>query len=146
AKTHGINSARMLASTLEYVWHEDADNDPFAQFAQRSQLTQSGTALSFEKAEPAAEDVINVAPRFLQLFFDNPPDITRSSIMLQEMGTHARTIHLSGLHSMNTRDLMISVSEPLADGHYTVTWSSAAQGGGAQTMGSYQFEVKTNPQ
>jgi putative intracellular protease/amidase/methionine-rich copper-binding protein CopC len=146
AKTHGINSARMLASTLEYIWHEDADNDPFAQFAQRSVLAVTGSTLAFENAEPAAGVILDTAPRFLQLFFDNTPDVARSSIMLQQIGGDTRSIQLNGLHTMSNRDLMISVAEPLADGHYTVTWSSATAGGGTQTMGSYQFEVKTNSQ
>jgi methionine-rich copper-binding protein CopC len=47
---------------------------------------------------------------------------------------------------MNIRDLMISVAEPLANGRYSVTWSSAAAGGGAQSMGSYHFEVNTGDQ
>jgi methionine-rich copper-binding protein CopC len=41
---------------------------------------------------------------------------------------------------------MISVTEQLADGRYTVTWSSANAGGGAQTMGSYHFEIDTGDQ
>ena len=146
AKTHGINSARMLASTLEYIWHEDANNDPFAQFAQRSVMAVTASTLAIENSEPAAGVILYTAPRFLQLFFDNAPDVARSSIMLQQIGGDTRSIQLTGLHTMNNRDLMISVAEPLADGHYTVTWSSATAGGGTQTMGSYQFEVKTNSQ
>lgn len=146
AKTHGINSARMLASTLEYIWHEDADNDPFAQFAQRSVLAVTGSTLAFENAEPAAGVTLTAAPRFLQLFFDKSPDVARSSIMLQKSGDDTRSIPLTGLHTMNIRDLMISVAEPLANGRYSVTWSSAAAGGGAQSMGSYHFEVNTGDQ
>jgi methionine-rich copper-binding protein CopC len=62
--------------------------------------------------------------------------------MLQQMNGEMRSIQLTGLHTMNNRDLMISVAEPLASGRYSVTWSSAPQGGGAQTMGTYQFEIK----
>ena len=30
ARLHGVNMARQSAGFMEYVWHEDAGNDPFA--------------------------------------------------------------------------------------------------------------------
>lgn len=33
ARLHGVETARALASAVEYEWHEDADDDPFAKDA-----------------------------------------------------------------------------------------------------------------
>jgi methionine-rich copper-binding protein CopC len=82
------------------------------------------------------------APSYLHLFFDAAPDVSRSSIMLQT-ADGARAIPLTGLHTMDSGDLMISIAEPLAAGAYSVTWSSASGNGGAQQMGSYRFEVES---
>jgi len=145
ARTHGIENARMLASSLEYIWHEDASDDPFAQFARRSQLAgTAGSAGTFtlQRSEPAAESILASAPSYLHLFFDAAPDVSRSSIMLQT-ADGARAIPLTGLHTMDSGDLMISIAEPLAAGAYSVTWSSASGNGGAQQMGSYRFEVES---
>jgi hypothetical protein len=30
ARLHGVDMARQSARFMEYVWHEDAGNDPFA--------------------------------------------------------------------------------------------------------------------
>jgi len=142
ARTHGIEGARMLASSLEYVWHEEASDDPFAQFARRSQLAGAGGTFTLQHSEPAAEAVLATAPAYLHLFFDTAPDVSRSSIMLQT-ADGARAIPLTGLHTMDSGDLMISIAETLTAGAYSVTWSSAAGDGGAQQMGSYRFEVES---
>lgn len=142
ARTHGIENARMLASSLEYVWHEEASDDPFAQFARRSPLTGTAGAFTLQRSEPARESILASAPAYLHLFFDATPDVSRSSIMLQT-ADGARTIPLSGLHTMDNGDLMISIAEPLAAGAYSVTWSSAHGSGGAQQMGSFRFEVES---
>jgi putative intracellular protease/amidase/methionine-rich copper-binding protein CopC len=142
ARTHGIENARMLASSLEYIWHEDASDDPFAQFARRSQLAATDNRFTLQRSEPAAESIVASAPSYLHLFFDAAPDVSRSSIMLQT-ADGARAIPLTGLHTMDSGDLMISIAEPLAAGAYSVTWSSASGNGGAQQMGSYRFEVES---
>jgi methionine-rich copper-binding protein CopC len=142
ARTHGIESARMLASSLEYVWHEDATDDPFAQFARRAQTGAAAAAISLQRAEPAANAALSSAPQYLQLFFDAAPDIARSAVLLQQVGGAGREIPLTGLHSMDNKDLMVSVGQPLAPGEYTVSWSSAPVGGGAQKMGTYRFAVE----
>ena len=142
AKTHGIESSRMLASSLEYVWHEDAGDDPFAQFARRAQTGAAAAAISLQRAEPAANAALGTAPQYLQLFFDAAPDVDRSAVMLQQVDGDGREIPLSGLHTMDNMDLMVSVSQPLAPGEYAVSWSSAPVGGGAQKMGTYRFAVE----
>jgi methionine-rich copper-binding protein CopC len=132
----------MLASSLEYVWHEDATDDPFAQFARRAQTGAAAAAISLQRAEPAANAALSSAPQYLQLFFDAAPDIARSAVLLQQVGGAGREIPLTGLHSMDNKDLMVSVGQPLAPGEYTVSWSSAPVGGGAQKMGTYRFAVE----
>ncbi len=142
AKTHGIEGARMLASSLEYVLHEDATDDPFARFARRAQTGAAAAAITLQRAEPAANAALNSAPQYLHLFFDEAPDVARSAILLQQVSGDGREIPLTGLHSMDNQDLMVSVGEALAPGEYAVSWSSAPVGGGAQKMGTYRFAVE----
>jgi len=141
AKTHGIEAARMLASSLEYVWHEAAGDDPFAQFARRAATGAAAAAISLQRSEPAANAVLSSAPQYLQLFFDAAPDLARSAILLQQVSGDGREIPLAGLHSMDNNDLMVSVGNALAPGEYAVSWSSAPAGGGPQQLGSYRFKV-----
>ncbi len=142
AKTHGIEAARMLASSLEYVWHEEAGDDPFAQFARRAATGAAAATISLQRSEPDANAELGSAPQYLQLFFDEAPDVARSAILLLQLDGEGREIPLTGLHSMDNKDLMVSVGETLAPGEYAVSWSSAPVGGGAQKMGTYRFAVE----
>lgn len=142
AKTHGLESARELASALEYVWQEDATDDPFSQYARRAAGTVADTDIALQQSLPAPNAMLDRAPDYLQLHFDHAPDLARSILMLQREDKPGTPVKLSGLHSMNGRDLMISIDQALNSGRYLLTWSTAAQGSDAQQIGSFRFTVR----
>jgi putative intracellular protease/amidase/methionine-rich copper-binding protein CopC len=140
AKIHGIDSARELAQSLEYTWHESADMDPFAVHVNR--LTPS-TVGSYQlvKAEPAADSSAAVSPRYLRLYFSGTPDVANSSVTLHSAEAPQQEVPLSGMHTMGNNDLMLSVDRPLEAGQYTVHWSVDSADLSAPVTGKYSFQV-----
>lgn len=141
AKTHGIDQARALAESLEYTWHEDADSDPFAQYVNRLAIDTKEGPGDFVSAEPAVGTTLDVSPRYLRLYFDKRPMADNSEIILLDANGDSLPLH--GIHHMGANDLMISVSEPLTPGNYTVDWRAAFPGTDSPVAGSYHFSLET---
>lgn len=140
AKIHGIDSARELAQSLEYSWHEAAEMDPFAVYVNR--LTPvTGGDYHLVKAEPAAESTSALSPRYLRLYFSGTPDIGNSSVTLHHADASQQEVPLSGMHTMGNNDVMLSVDRPLAEGRYTVRWSIGSVGLSVPVAGEYSFQV-----
>lgn len=96
----------------------------------------------FLRAEPAADSVLNRAPRNLRLFYEALPDVTNSSLTLTgPEGNYG----LRGFHTMGSDDLMIEITNPsIPDGDYVVAWSAVVGEDSTVYDGSYQFSVVTN--
>ena len=96
----------------------------------------------FLRAEPAADSVLNRAPRNLRLFYEALPDVTNSSLTLT--GPEGN-YDLRGFHTMGSDDLMIEITDPsIPDGDYVVAWSAVVGEDSTVYDGSYQFSVVTN--
>ena len=96
----------------------------------------------FLRAEPAADSVLNRAPRNLRLFYEALPDVTNSSLTLT--GPEG-SYDLRGFHTMGSDDLMIEITNPsIPDGDYVVAWSAVVGEDSTVYDGSYQFSVVTN--
>tara|TARA_B110000881_G_scaffold32433_1_gene24854 strand:- start:118 stop:504 length:387 start_codon:yes stop_codon:yes gene_type:complete len=96
----------------------------------------------FLRAEPAADSVLNRAPRNLRLFYEALPDVTNSSLTLT--GPEGN-YDLRGFHTMGSDDLMIEITNPsIPDGDYVVAWSAVVGEDSTVYDGSYQFSVVTN--
>ena len=96
----------------------------------------------FMRAEPAADSVLNRAPRNLRLFYKALPDVTNSSLTLT--GPEGN-YDLRGFHTMGSDDLMIEITNPsIPDGDYVVAWSAVVGEDSTVYDGSYQFSVVTN--
>lgn len=146
AKVNGRDSARELASLLEYEWSDDASRDPFADKIQRLPPQASGPA-ELLNAAPAAGAVLDVAPRALTLRFNRTPEVPGSAIELRHQ--NGRLIPLRSLHSMGDNDLMVLLDGPLSDGQYDVRWrarfartTAAAE---HELKGGWTFSLKTQP-
>jgi len=102
----------------------------------------SGSYTPFLRAEPAADSVLNRAPRNLRLFYDALPDVPSSSITLT--GPNGN-YDLRGFHTMGSDDLMIEITNPsIPDGDYVVNWSAVVGEDPAVYEGSYRFSVVTD--
>ncbi len=96
----------------------------------------------FLRAEPAADSVLNRAPRNLRLFFSALPDVPKSSLSLSGPGGN---YDLRGFHTMGADDLMIEITNPsIPDGDYVVTWKAVVGEDPNVYEGSYGFSVVTN--
>lgn len=96
----------------------------------------------FLRAEPAADAVLNRAPRNLRLFYDALPDVPNSSITLTGPDGN---YDLRGFHTMGSDDLMIEITNPsIPDGDYTVAWSAVVGEDSTVHVGSYRFSVDTD--
>ena len=96
----------------------------------------------FLRAEPAADSVLNRAPRNLRLFYDALPDVLNSGLTL--MGPDGN-YDLRGFHTMGSDDLMIEITNPsIPDGEYVVDWSAVIGEDSTVHEGSYRFYVATD--
>lgn len=143
AKTHGIESARGLASSVEYEWHEEASSDPFSQYTNRLQAAVEGPG-HLVKSEPASDADLNVPPQWMRLFFSKLPQVGASEILLRKLDGSSASIPLRGMHNMGANDLMIEISEALEPGAYEVSWAASFEDETDNLVGSYQFTVNDN--
>ncbi len=94
------------------------------------------------RSEPAAESVLNRAPRTLRLFYDALPDVAQSSLSLTGPDGN---YELRGFHTMAADDLMIEILNPsIPDGDYVVSWTTVVGDGTSVYAGSFGFTVATN--
>jgi len=96
----------------------------------------------FLRAEPAADSVLNRAPRNLRLFYDALPDVSNSELTLTGP---AGNYDLRGFHTMGADDLMIEITNPsIPDGDYVVEWTAVVGEDSTVYEGSYGFTVVTD--
>ena len=90
-------------------------------------------------AEPAADSTQIRMPRTLRLYYDALPDVERSSLSLSGP---AGEYELRGLHAMAADDLMIEIMQPLANGDYTVHWTTLVGEDPSEYSGEVRFSVQ----
>jgi len=90
------------------------------------------------EAEPAVGSVLASTPRTLRLYFEQLPDVPRSSVTLRGP---AGDLNLRGLHTMGANDLMMEIYDNVPDGIYTVLWSTYFGADLTPYSGSYTFTV-----
>ncbi len=94
------------------------------------------------RSEPAADSVLNRAPRNLRLFYGALPDVPKSSLSLT--GPDG-SYDLRGFHTMGANDLMIEITNPsIPDGDYVVSWTAVIGDDPSVYQGSFGFSVVTN--
>lgn len=102
----------------------------------------SNDSSPFLGAEPAADSVLNRAPRNLRLYFSALPDVPNSSLSLSGPGGN---YDLRGFHTMGADDLMIEITNPsIPDGDYVVSWTAVVGEDPTVYEGSYGFSVVTD--
>ena len=99
-------------------------------------LVQAHTKL--EKSEPADGATLSKAPTFVQLFFNETPDLKVSKV---ELSGPSGKIELGPAHSMADKDIMAAIKGAVGNGKYTVAWQAAGKDGHVQ-KGAISFTVK----
>ncbi len=140
AKVKGIESAKELASAVEYEWQPDSTRDPFAEFVKHQSAQASGDAL-LQKSEPAEKQVLAASPRYIALYFNKAPAVVESHIEL--FSSTGKSIPLRAKHTMGNNDLMALLTESLPPGSYEVRWKArfTNEDSSKDQQGSYQFVV-----
>jgi len=140
SEIHGIETARQLASAVEYEWHEDADDDPFSQFVAR--LQEPGIGLGeLLRTEPGIDAQISTAPNTLRLYFDKLPIVDSSNVSMHPKGSPEELIPLSGMHNMGANDLMLGIDAPISEGSYVVNWNAEFGGNVEPQSGQFEFTL-----
>lgn len=91
-----------------------------------------------EKTEPAANAILQTAPKTVQLFFNEALDLAVTKL---EIKGPSDKVKLVGTHAMG-KSLMATVEGMTADGVYTVLWSTAGDDGHPQ-KGEFKFTLKS---
>jgi copper resistance protein C len=91
-----------------------------------------------EKSEPADGAVLAAAPKTVQLFFNEKPDMKVSKV---EVTGPSGKVELGPAHSMAAKDIMAAFKGTLAAGKYTVSWQAAGDDGHV-SKGEFAFTVK----
>ena len=95
--------------------------------------------IPFVRAEPEAGSVQTRLPRTIRLYFEQLPDVPRSSVTLT--GPNGE-LNLRGLHTMGANDLMMEIYDEVVNGEYTVQWQTYVGEDPDQYSGSYFFTVQ----
>jgi hypothetical protein len=82
------------------------------------------------RSEPADGSTVDRPIRSIRIFFDQVPDLERSTLEL--VGPEGAAVEVTGVHTMGEQDLMATVSGRMPDGDYTIRWKTAGQDGHAR--------------
>ena len=102
-------------------------------------LTCTGVAgISAEKTDPEEGATLSRPPAGLRVWFSEEPDLEKSAI---ELEGPSGEMHVQGLHTMGSNDLMARIVGRVVDGEYTASWKTVDSSGEERT-GSWSFIVK----
>src|SRR4051812_34831016 len=92
------------------------------------------------RSRPAAHDTLKTAPRVLTLEFNEPPELSMSSVRLLDSLHHE--VRLAPVHADagSAKVLIAGIVGALGAGRYTVMWQIAGRDG-HPTHGQYDFVV-----
>ena len=93
------------------------------------------------KASPAAASVVTTSPSAIRLWFSEAPEISLTKVVLTDSAGVVMSLGPAERDSAGTLVARIPVFAPLANGRYTVSWSTAAADG-HPSKGHYTFTVR----
>ena len=145
ARMKGKMAAVELASAVEYVWNDDANDDPFAPYVDRL-VRPADNVDQLVKSWPEEGSYLAESPEWLRLYFSKRPRLDSSQLRLYAVSHPDRLISLSGLHEMGANDLMFAVDESLQNGDYVLDWEVVLAGSEQAISGQVRFSVSaTHP-
>ena len=95
----------------------------------------------FISAEPEQGSVQTRTPQTLRLYFEQLPDVPRSTVTLK--GPNGN-LNIRGMHSMGANDLMMEINDQVVDGNYTVNWTTLVGEDPNEYQGEFSFTVQAN--
>ena len=97
--------------------------------------------LKLDKSAPEADQVLDASPEKIVLEFSEMPELAVSRISLKGSAGDAKLSDVARNEEDETI-LWVAVEEPLADGVYTVNWTTSS-GDGHPIRGEFSFTVNT---
>ena len=94
-------------------------------------------------SDPAGGSTLATAPTELRLTYSEAPDPTLSAVALLNSGASPVATGTPQVDGRTT--LVVPITDPLADGTYTVTWRVVSVDDGHVTAGAFAFGVGTPP-
>ena len=94
--------------------------------------------MKIEKTAPAADSMVNSAPKQIQVWFNETPDIKVTKVSLTGPSGPAKL----AAPSLDGKSIVAGVQGTLPDGAYTAAWQSAGDDGHVQ-RGEFKFTLKT---
>jgi copper resistance protein C len=97
--------------------------------------------LRLERAEPAADSVVEESPEEIRLFFSEVPGIEGTTVRLADSAGELVAASAAAANPDDGRQVFIRPESALAPGEYTVHWRVIAADGHAQ-RGTFVFGVR----
>lgn len=97
--------------------------------------------LELEKSSPAADEVLARSPAAVTLWFTQAPQIAGTSVRVVPRGGEPLDLGDAKAKEDDASVVVLTVSEPLADGEYQVMWRAMAQDGHT-VRGDFSFTVR----
>lgn len=98
--------------------------------------------LALKRAEPGMNDTIASSPKTLKLWFTESVTPAGTGIRVTGPQDHTVMIGAISVESAPLSPAVVSVSEPLAPGTYTVAWRAMADDG-HPSMGKFSFTIRS---
>ena len=98
----------------------------------------SSAQITLEGSTPVDGAALDGPVRTVRVWFDEAPDVSKSSLTIAGPANRAR---IEGLHTMGENDLMGRLTGPMPDGEWTMTWTTVGKDGAEQT-GTTTFTVQ----
>lgn len=97
--------------------------------------------LQLDKSAPEADQVLSAAPEKIVLEFSQRPELAVSRVVIRNGDVQAKLGELQRQEDDETI-LWADFQEPVADGTYTVNWTTSS-GDGHPVRGEFSFTVST---
>jgi copper resistance protein C len=97
------------------------------------------------KSSPAANDTLHVAPKTIELWFNEAPEVAISSIKLRHLaGSDSIRVATSSVRrdANEPNTLVVDITEHVPSGRYVIMWKTTAPDG-HPADGSIPFTVRT---
>jgi len=94
--------------------------------------------MKIEKTEPAADSTLKAAPKQIQVWFNEAPDV---KVTKMDLTGPSGAMKLAPPR-VDGKSIAATVQGPLSDGAYTATWQSAGDDGHVQ-KGEIKFTLRT---
>lgn len=97
--------------------------------------------LALKESSPKKDETVSTSPETVTLWFTQAPQMAGTSVRLLPSGGEPMELEAATAKEDDPTVVVLTVSEPLADGDYEVMWRAMAQDGHT-IRGDFDFKVQ----